>query len=82
MKIKPNSSGNPIKRDLADQNSLICILIYTLCCHHLEGPFLKEEIDGIVANLPCDKSLGLDGFNGDFLRKCWPLVKHDFYDIC
>jgi hypothetical protein len=28
-----------------------------------------------------DKALGPDGFNGLFLKKCWPIVKHDFYNL-
>jgi hypothetical protein len=37
----------------------------------LEEPFTKEEIDGIIHNIPSDKSPGPDGFNGvngDFLK--------------
>lgn len=35
----------------------------------LEHPFLKEEIDNIIFALPSNKSPGLDGFNGNFLKK-------------
>jgi hypothetical protein len=50
--------------------------------HILEEPFMKEEIDGIVANLPSDKSSGPDGFNGNFLRKCWSIIAQEFYELC
>jgi hypothetical protein len=50
--------------------------------HILEEPFMKEEIDGIVANLPSDKSPGPDGFNGNFLRKCWSIIAQEFYELC
>jgi hypothetical protein len=45
-------------------------------------PISHEEIDGIVKNLPSGKSLGPDGFNSDFLKKCWPIIASDFYDLC
>jgi hypothetical protein len=48
----------------------------------LEEPFKREEIYLIVQQLPSDKSPGPDGFNGDFLKKCWPTVAEDFYDLC
>jgi hypothetical protein len=48
----------------------------------LEEPFTKEEIDSIIQQLPIDKSPGPDGFNGDFLKKCWPTLATDFYDLC
>jgi hypothetical protein len=48
----------------------------------LEEPFTPKEIDDIVAAFPHNKSPGPDGFNAEFLQKCWPLVKKDFYDLC
>jgi hypothetical protein len=48
----------------------------------LSDPFSSEEIDFIVQILPHDKSPGPDGFNTDFLKKCWPIIKYDFYDLC
>jgi hypothetical protein len=44
----------------------------------LEEPFLKEEIEGIIRDLSLDKSPSHDGFNGEFLRKCWPTVSKEF----
>ena len=44
----------------------------------LEDPFTKEEIDSVVRNLPNDKALGPDGFNGLFIKKCWSTIKEDF----
>jgi hypothetical protein len=48
----------------------------------LQQNFLKEEIDRIVMNLPNNKSPGPDGFNGEFLKKCWSVIAQDFYDLC
>lgn len=44
--------------------------------------FSNEEIGHVVANLPSDKASGPDGFNTDFLKKCWPIIMHDFYTLC
>jgi hypothetical protein len=48
----------------------------------LTQPFSHEEIDSVVANLPGDKSPGPDGFNKDFVKKCWSIIKFDFYKLC
>jgi hypothetical protein len=32
--------------------------------------------------LPSDKSPGPDGFNIDFVKKCWPIINQDFYKLC
>jgi hypothetical protein len=47
----------------------------------LEVTFSKEEIDDIVKNMPTDKSPGPDGFNGAFLKHCWPFIKDEFYKL-
>jgi hypothetical protein len=52
---------------------------------NLEGlvaPFQHEEIDSIVKELKSSKSPGPDGFNSDFMKKCWPVIQEDFYDLC
>jgi exonuclease III len=48
----------------------------------LEEPFSKEEIDAVINDLPSNKSPGPNGFNGDFLKKCWSLIAQDFYTLC
>jgi hypothetical protein len=48
----------------------------------LEKPFTPKEINDVVADFPHNKSPGPDGFNAEFLQKCWPIVKKDFYDLC
>lgn len=48
----------------------------------LEDPFTREEIDSVVKNLPNDKAPGPDGFNNDFIKKCWHFIKEDFYELC
>jgi hypothetical protein len=48
----------------------------------LEAPFTHDEIDAVIKEFPNNKSPGPDGFNAEFLRKCWPIIKKDFYDLC
>lgn len=44
--------------------------------------FTTLEIDEVVKKMPTDKATGPDGFNGCFLKSCWPIIKHDFYNLC
>jgi hypothetical protein len=48
----------------------------------LEARFSPEEIDAVVKEFPNNKSPGPDVFNAEFLKKCWPVIKNDFYDLC
>lgn len=54
--------------------------------HHslnwLEEQFTSNEIDEVAKNLPNDKSPGPDGFTNEFIKKCWPIIKNDFYELC
>ena len=49
--------------------------------NHLAQPFTKEEIDLLVSKLPVDKAPGPDGFNVLLIKKCWNIIKEDFYKI-
>lgn len=48
----------------------------------LESPFYHNDIDLVVKMLPIDKSPGPDGFNNEFLKQCWNIIKLDFYQLC
>jgi hypothetical protein len=48
----------------------------------LEAPFSENEINSVIVSLPNGKAAGPDGFNSDFLKKCWPIIAQDFYDLC
>jgi hypothetical protein len=43
----------------------------------LTRDFEKEEMDLIIKHMPADKASGPDGFNGLFLKKCWPIIAKD-----
>jgi hypothetical protein len=58
------------------------LLIRNEDLHELDSPFSKLEIDNIVKALPSDKSPGPDGFNTNFIKKCWHIIAQDFYDLC
>jgi hypothetical protein len=48
----------------------------------LEHPFSHQEIDQVIENLPSNKSPGPNGFNTDFVKKCWPVIALEFYELC
>jgi hypothetical protein len=48
----------------------------------LVHPFTHEEIDDVVRNLKTDKSPGPNGFNLDFMKMCWNVIKPELYDLC
>ena len=35
-----------------------------------------------MTDLPTNKSPRPDGFNGEFLKICWPIISQNFYDLC
>ena len=47
----------------------------------LVAPFSREEIDLLIKQIPTDKAPGPDGFNGLFMKKCWQIIKEDFYKL-
>jgi hypothetical protein len=44
----------------------------------MDHPFSEEEIKLALSDMPLDHAPGPDGFNGLFLKKCWPRIKNDF----
>jgi hypothetical protein len=58
-----------------------------LLTHHdnldwMDSPFTKQEIDNIIKSIPSDRLPGSDGFNTNFVKKCWHVIAQDFYDLC
>jgi hypothetical protein len=48
---------------------------------HLDDPFTMKEIEAVVKEMPTNSALGPDGFNGLFMKKCWPTIKEDFIKL-
>jgi hypothetical protein len=46
---------------------------------NLTLPFQAKEMDEVVQNMLPDHAPGPDGFNDLFLKRCWSIIKHDFY---
>jgi len=70
-------SSNTIK--VFDLDSLIDTVtdleVLALCFQH-------EEIDLIIRRMPTDKAPRADRFNGMFMKRCWSIIKNDFYALC
>jgi hypothetical protein len=56
-------------------------LIHSVPMPGLNDPFGTGEINALVKELPIDKAPGPDGFNGLFIKKCWPMIKKDFFEL-
>lgn len=41
------------------------------------APFLEEEIKNVVGDYGSDKSLVLDGYNFNFIKNFWDMLKGD-----
>jgi len=44
----------------------------------IEGNFDDADFEAVVKSIPLDHAPGPDGFNGKFIRHCWPIIKNDF----
>jgi hypothetical protein len=38
-------------------------------------------MDEVIKEMPSDRAPGPDGFNGLFLKKCWPIIQTEFYHL-
>lgn len=54
---------------------------YTELLSTLTSPFSTSEIDHLIHIMPADKAPRPDGFNGVFIKKCWPIIKEDMYRL-
>jgi hypothetical protein len=48
----------------------------------LPDHYTHEDIDKVVKGMPMHKAPGPDGFNGEFYKKCWNIIKFDIYQLC
>jgi hypothetical protein len=58
------------------------MITYTEGLDDIATPILQDEVDSVVKRMPNDKAPSPDGFNGFFLKKCWQIIKDDFYSLC
>lgn len=49
--------------------------------YNLNRPVNEEEVNGVIKEMQKGKVLGLDGFNVDFFKACWGIVKHGIIDV-
>src|SRR4051812_30894915 len=38
-------------------------------------------MDEVVGAMPSDRAPGPDGFNGMFVKRCWPIIQNEFYRL-
>lgn len=43
--------------------------------------FSVAEIENVIKIMPSDKAPGPDGFNGLFIKKCWPIISADIFRL-
>lgn len=82
MKIKQTTSGVPLRIGWVFLTRCLWSLIWNPAVSDVDfaslvSPFLIPEIEKVIKIMPKDKAPGLDGFNGVFLKKCWPIIKSD-----
>jgi hypothetical protein len=63
------SEGISMQFDLAN------LLIKVEGLEDISMPFLVEEMELVIKQMPSDKAPGSDGFNGHFLKKCRPIIE-------
>ena len=87
LNTKPKSYGNLSNRDLGISEfegmifDLEDLFPPVIDLSDLETNFTIEEVDRIISELPNDKSPGPDGFNTNFVKKCWTIICEDFYKL-
>lgn len=49
--------------------------------YNLNRPVTKEEVNEVIKEMHNGKALGPNGFNVDFFKTCWEIVKYDILDV-
>eukprot|EP00253_Pinus_taeda_P009717 PITA_09717 len=49
--------------------------------YNLNTPVYEEEVSDVLKEMQNGKVLGPDGFNVDFFKACWSIVKHDILNV-
>jgi len=42
---------------------------------------MEEEVNGVIREMSNGKAPGPDGFNVDFFKTCWEIVKYEILDL-
>lgn len=48
---------------------------------NLNKPVNEEEVNVVIKEMQNGKALGLDGFNVEFFKACWGIVKQDILEV-
>eukprot|EP00253_Pinus_taeda_P009910 PITA_09910 len=48
---------------------------------NLNRPMSEEEVSEVLKEMQTGKASGPDGFNVDFFKACWNIVKHDILNV-
>jgi len=49
--------------------------------HNLNRPVSEEEVSEVIKEMQSGKAPGPDGFNVDFFKACWDIVKKDILEV-
>lgn len=49
--------------------------------YNLNRPVTEEELEEVIIEIHNGKAPGPDGFNVDFFKTCWRIVKHDILEV-
>eukprot|EP00253_Pinus_taeda_P020386 PITA_20386 len=49
--------------------------------YNLNRPVTEEELEEVITEMHNGKALGPDGFNVDFFKTCWRIVRHDILEV-
>ena len=49
--------------------------------YNINKPVTEEQVYEVIKDMNNGKALGPDGFNVDFFKTCWEIVKHDILDV-
>lgn len=49
--------------------------------YNLNCPVIEEEVSEVIEGMQNGKTPGLNGFNVDFFKACWEIIKQDILDV-
>eukprot|EP00253_Pinus_taeda_P005298 PITA_05298 len=68
--------------ELVSHNDMESVLLVTReDNHNLNRPVLEEEVSEVINEMQNGKAPSPNGFNVDFFKACWEIVKHDILEV-